>query len=81
MTLPGSLIAGNTFSVLTPEQIQHFKPMLCMDNNGFLSSSVISGDSSDMKTTHIVIQQQQQQQGDQMQGMQQIQVILYSFKT
>lgn len=37
--------------------------MLCVDNNGFLSSNNINvvGDVGDLKATHIVIQQQQPQ--------------------
>lgn len=60
-----SLLGGAAFSVLTSDQIQHFKPMICVDNNGFLSSNNINvvGDitnAGDLKATHIVIQQQQQ---------------------
>lgn len=49
-------------SMLSSDQM-HFKPMICLDNNGLFSGNVISsGDvnSSDLKA--IVIQQQQQQQ-------------------
>ncbi|KAL1374379.1 hypothetical protein pipiens_018112 [Culex pipiens pipiens] len=58
----GTLIGGTTFNVLTPDQIQHFKPMICVDNNGFVSAgSTVVGDlTGDLKPTHIVIQQQQQ---------------------
>uniref|UniRef100_A0A336MFL6 CSON014679 protein n=1 Tax=Culicoides sonorensis TaxID=179676 RepID=A0A336MFL6_CULSO len=68
VTVPvNSLLGGAAFSVLTSDQIQHFKPMICVDNNGFLSSNNINvvGDitnAGDLKATHIVIQQQQQQQ-------------------
>jgi hypothetical protein len=75
VTVPVNVL-GTTFNVLTPEQIQHFKPMICLDNNGFLSSgTVISGDvsSGDLKTAHIVIQQQQQQQEQISEVQQQIQ--------
>lgn len=60
VSLPVStLIGGTTFNVLTPEQIQHFKPMICVDNNGFVSGSTVVGDlTGDLKPTHIVIQQQ-----------------------
>uniref|UniRef100_A0A182QN02 Deformed epidermal autoregulatory factor 1 n=1 Tax=Anopheles farauti TaxID=69004 RepID=A0A182QN02_9DIPT len=60
VSLPvGTLIGGATFNVLTTEQIQHFKPMICVDNNGFVSSSTVVGDlSGELKPTHIVIQQQ-----------------------
>ena len=50
-----------TLPMITGDQMQHImKPMLCLDNNGFLSSNVISttgNDGSDVKA--IVIQQQQ----------------------
>lgn len=51
--------------MISSDQMQHImKPMLCLDNNGFLSSNVIS--SGDGNSTEglkaIVIQQQQQQQ-------------------
>ncbi|XP_030567987.1 deformed epidermal autoregulatory factor 1 isoform X1 [Drosophila novamexicana] len=60
VSLPiGSMITGTAFNVITPDQLPHFKPMLCVDNNGYLSSSTVSM-GSDLKT--IVIQQQQQQQ-------------------
>uniref|UniRef100_A0A2M4AH29 Putative deformed epidermal autoregulatory factor 1 n=1 Tax=Anopheles triannulatus TaxID=58253 RepID=A0A2M4AH29_9DIPT len=72
VSLPvGTLIGGATFNVLTSDQIQHFKPMICVDNNGFVSSStVVSELGGDLKPTHIVIQQQsadQVQQDDQQQ--------------
>ncbi|ALC44170.1 Deaf1 [Drosophila busckii] len=55
----GSMITGTAFNVITPDQLPHFKPMLCVDNNGYLSSSTVSM-GGDLKT--IVIQQQQQTQ-------------------
>ncbi|XP_053684405.1 deformed epidermal autoregulatory factor 1 [Sabethes cyaneus] len=60
VSLPvGTLIGGTTFNVLTHDQIQHFKPMICVDNNGFVSGSTVVGDlTGDLKPTHIVIQQQ-----------------------
>ncbi|XP_053675282.1 deformed epidermal autoregulatory factor 1 [Anopheles nili] len=61
VSLPvGTLIGGATFNVLTSDQIQHFKPMICVDNNGFVSSStVVSELGGELKPhTHIVIQQQ-----------------------
>lgn len=64
VTVPvNSLLSGAAFSVLTSDQIQHFKPMLCVDNNGFLQTNNINvvGDVGDLKATHIVIQQQQPQ--------------------
>lgn len=48
---------GGTYNVITPEQLLHFKPMICVDNNGFISGNVIS-DLTDGKTTHIVFHQQ-----------------------
>lgn len=60
VSLPvGSLISG-AFNVITPDQLPHFKPMICVDNNGFISGSTVVGDvSGDIK--HIVIQQQPQE--------------------
>ncbi|XP_016971124.1 deformed epidermal autoregulatory factor 1 isoform X2 [Drosophila rhopaloa] len=52
VSLPiGSMLTGTTFNVITPDQLPHFKPMLCVDNNGYLSGST------------VVIQQQQTQPG------------------
>lgn len=62
VTLPvGSMISG--------DQMQHImKPMLCLDNNGFISSNVISsGDANSAEGLKaIVIQQQQQQTAEQI---------------
>lgn len=53
VSLPvGTLIPGTTFNVITPDQLQHFKPMICVDN-GFISGSAVP---EDIKPTHIVIQ-------------------------
>ncbi|XP_016955818.1 deformed epidermal autoregulatory factor 1 isoform X2 [Drosophila biarmipes] len=61
VSLPiGSMITGTTFNVITPDQLPHFKPMLCVDNNGYLSGGTVSM-GNDLKT--IVIQQQQTQPG------------------
>ncbi|XP_039230739.1 deformed epidermal autoregulatory factor 1 isoform X3 [Drosophila yakuba] len=61
VSLPiGSMITGTTFNVITPDQLPHFKPMLCVDNNGYLSGSTVSM-GNDLKT--IVIQQQTQPGG------------------
>lgn len=59
VSLPvGSLIAGTAFNVITPDQLPHFKQMLCVDNNGFISGGTVVGDvTGDIKATHIVIQQ------------------------
>ncbi|XP_058121423.1 deformed epidermal autoregulatory factor 1 [Anopheles ziemanni] len=75
VSLPvGTLIGGATFNVLTSDQIQHFKPMICVDNNGFVSSSTVVGDlGGELKQTHIVIQQQStgdSQQDDVLDGNQ-----------
>ncbi|KAK9881594.1 hypothetical protein WA026_016464 [Henosepilachna vigintioctopunctata] len=54
VSLPvGSLIASS-FNVVTQEQLSHFKPMLCFDNNGYLATDPTSGE---LKT--IVIQQEE----------------------
>ncbi|KAL3276270.1 hypothetical protein HHI36_020984 [Cryptolaemus montrouzieri] len=54
VSLPvGSLIASS-FNVITQEQLSHFKPMLCVDNNGYLATDPTSGE---LKT--IVIQQEE----------------------
>ncbi|CAF4748422.1 unnamed protein product [Pieris macdunnoughi] len=49
----GTLVPGTSFNVIAPDQLPHFKPMLCVDN-GFISSSSLA---EDIKTTHIVIQE------------------------
>lgn len=65
VSLPiGSMITGTAFNVITPDQLSHFKPMLCVDNNGYLSSSM----GSDLKTVVIQQQQQQQQSGNNSAG-------------
>jgi deformed epidermal autoregulatory factor 1 len=63
--------------VITGDQMQHImKPMLCLDNNGFLSSNVISS-GNDVNTTDlkaIVIQQPTAEQiaADVQQQLQQV---------
>ncbi|XP_047543933.1 deformed epidermal autoregulatory factor 1 isoform X1 [Vanessa atalanta] len=53
VSLPvGTLITGTTFNVITSDQLQHFKPMICVDN-GFISGGSVP---EDIKPTHIVIQ-------------------------
>ncbi|GAB0093059.1 Deformed epidermal autoregulatory factor 1 [Sergentomyia squamirostris] len=52
VSVPVGSASGSTFNVITPEQLLHFKPMICVDNNGFISGQVVSGD---LKATHIVI--------------------------
>ncbi|XP_041987422.1 deformed epidermal autoregulatory factor 1 [Aricia agestis] len=54
----GTLITGTTFNVITSDQLQNFKPMLCVDN-GFISGGPVS---EDIKPTHIVIQNPQSPQ-------------------
>lgn len=58
----GSLI-GTAFNVITPDQLPHFKQMLCVDSNGFLSGNTIvsTADGSDLKQ-YVIHQQPQQQQ-------------------
>lgn len=70
--MPVNSLLGGAFSVLTSDQIQHFKPMICVDN-GFLSSNNINvvGDitnAGDLKATHIVIQQPNIQPNDNSSG-------------
>lgn len=59
VSLPiGSMIAGTAFNVISPDHLPHFKQMLCVDNNGYISSGAVVGSvGGDLKT--IVIQQQQ----------------------
>ncbi|XP_055695489.1 deformed epidermal autoregulatory factor 1 isoform X2 [Lutzomyia longipalpis] len=54
VSVPVGSASGSTFNVITPEQLLHFKPMICVDNNGFISGQVVGGD---LKATHIVIKQ------------------------
>lgn len=59
VSLPVGSLIGTAFNVITPDQLPHFKQMLCVDSNGFLSgNAVVSDVGGDMKPTHIVIQQQ-----------------------
>lgn len=54
VSLPvGTLITGTTFSVITSDQLPHFKPMICVDN-GFISGGPVN--ESDIKDNQIVIQ-------------------------
>lgn len=57
VSLPIGSLIGTAFNVITPDQLPHFKQMLCVDSNGFISGNAVVGDG-DMKATHIVIQQQ-----------------------
>ncbi|CAH1101051.1 unnamed protein product [Psylliodes chrysocephalus] len=52
VTLPVGSLITSTFNVITQDQIPHFKPMLCVDNSGYLAD----GSSGELKT--IVIQQE-----------------------
>lgn len=59
VSLPVGSLIGTAFNVITPDQLPHFKQMLCVDSNGFLSgNAVVSDVGGDLKPTHIVIQQQ-----------------------
>lgn len=51
-SLPVGSLIGTAFNVITQDQLPHFKPMLCLENNGFVVGE-------DQKLTHIVISQQQ----------------------
>lgn len=55
VTLPVGSLITSTFNVITQDQLSHFKPMLCVDNNGYISSN--DGSGAELKATHIVIQQ------------------------
>lgn len=58
VSLPVGSLIGTAFNVITPDQLPHFKQMLCVDSNGFLSgNAVVSDVGGDLKPTHIVIQQ------------------------
>lgn len=57
VSLPIGSLIGTAFNVITPDQLPHFKQMLCVDSNGFISGNAVVGDG-DIKATHIVIQQQ-----------------------
>lgn len=52
VTLPVGSLITSTFNVITQEQLSHFKPMLCVDNNGYIATDAAGGD---LKT--IVIQE------------------------
>ncbi|CAG9763190.1 unnamed protein product [Ceutorhynchus assimilis] len=52
VSLPVGSLITSTFNVITQDQMQHFKPMLCVDNNGYLAD----GSGTELKT--IVIQQE-----------------------
>lgn len=54
--------------MLSGEQMQHMiKPtMLCLDNNGFISSNVISGDGSSSEGLKTIVIQQQQPTAEQI---------------
>lgn len=67
VTLPVGSLIGTSFNVITSDQLPHMmKPMICLDNNGYLSGNVVGDGGSEMKTTHIVIQQQSQEQTQQL---------------
>ncbi|XP_023014021.1 deformed epidermal autoregulatory factor 1 [Leptinotarsa decemlineata] len=54
VSLPVGSLITSTFNVITQDQIPHFKPMLCVDNSGYLSAD---GTGGELKT--IVIQQEE----------------------
>lgn len=59
VSLPVGSLIGTAFNVITPDQLPHFKQMLCVDSNGFISGNAVVGDvDGDIKATHIVIHQQ-----------------------
>lgn len=58
VSLPIGSLIGTAFNVITPDQLPHFKQMLCVDSNGFISGNAVVGGDGDIKATHIVIQQQ-----------------------
>lgn len=51
VSLPVGSLITSTFNVITQDQIPHFKPMLCVDNNGYIATD---GTGTELKT--IVIQ-------------------------
>ncbi|XP_072401205.1 deformed epidermal autoregulatory factor 1 [Diabrotica undecimpunctata] len=53
VTLPVGSLITSTFNVITQDQIPHFKPMICVDNSGYLAAD---GSTGELKT--IVIQQE-----------------------
>ncbi|KAL1517679.1 hypothetical protein ABEB36_001414 [Hypothenemus hampei] len=53
VSLPVGSLITSTFNVITQDQMQHFKPMICVDNNGYLATD---GSGTELKT--IVIQQE-----------------------
>lgn len=65
VSVPVTLPVG---SMLSGEQMQHMiKPtMLCLDNNGFISSNVISGDGSSSEGLKTIVIQQQQPTAEQI---------------
>ncbi|KAG5864871.1 hypothetical protein JTB14_010052 [Gonioctena quinquepunctata] len=54
VSLPVGSLITSTFNVITQDHIPHFKPMLCVDNRGYLSTD---GSGGELKT--IVIQQEE----------------------
>lgn len=52
VTLPVGSLITSTFNVITQDQLPHFKPMLCVDNNGYIATD---GSGGELKT--IVIQE------------------------
>lgn len=52
VSLPVGSLITSTFNVITQDQLPHFKPMLCVDNNGYIATTDAAG--NELKT--IVIQ-------------------------
>lgn len=53
VSLPVGSLITSTFNVITQDQLPQFKPMICVDNNGYLATD---GSGGELKT--IVIQQE-----------------------
>lgn len=62
------LVSVPVGSMLSGDQMQHImKPMLCLDNNGFISSNVISsGDGTNPEGLKTIVIQQQQPTAEQI---------------
>ncbi|XP_017775134.1 PREDICTED: deformed epidermal autoregulatory factor 1 [Nicrophorus vespilloides] len=53
VTLPVGSLITSTFNVISSDQLPHFKPMLCVDNNGYIATD---GSGGELKT--IVLQEE-----------------------
>lgn len=54
VTLPVGSLITSTFNVITQDQLPHFKPMLCVDNNGFLASDGSGEDVGNERTPELI---------------------------